>query len=219
MFPFNVAKKLPVFIYGPMRFSALTGKIVIEGLIEKGMIGIGQSYEKNRASAGLTEINLQGKVVFRGYCQFGKDVFLYVGKNAVCKFGNMASIASRGKIICEELIVLGDYARFGSECQIIDTNFHDMIDLESGEKIPMHQPINIGDFNFVSNRVTVMKGTKTSSNTSIASNSLCTKDYTNLGFNIVLGGIPARQLKSNIQRDWKGEQQMMDKSLKFKNRS
>ncbi|MCB4808896.1 transferase [Tamlana sp. 62-3] len=217
MFPLGVAKKLPVVIYGPIKITDLSGDVIIEAPIKTGMIGIGQSYEKNKANCGLTEINVKGKLVFKDYCQLGKDVFLFVGAKATCKFGDMSSVASKGKIICTNRIELGDYARLGSECQIIDTNFHEMIDLETGENIPMTQPIEIGDFNFISNRVTIMKGTKTSTNTSIASNTLCTKDYTNLGSNVLLGGIPAKLLKRNIRRNWEGEQQRMDKNLKIKN--
>lgn len=208
---------MPVIIYGKIRLSSLTGELIIDGDIEKGMIGFGQSYEKSKASAGLTEINLEGKLIFKGYCQFGKDVFLYVGQNATCVFGNMSSVASKGKVICTNSVTLGNYARFGSECQIIDTNFHDMIYLDSDDKIPRTRPINIGDYNFGSNRVTIMKGTRTSSNTSIASNSLCTKDYTHWGSNILLGGIPARLLKRNIKRDWDNEYETLERNLKFKN--
>ena len=49
----------------------------------------------------------------------------------------------------------------------------------------------------------------------IASNSLCTKDYTVFGNNILLGGVPAKLLKTHISRDWEGEKSNMDLWLKI----
>jgi len=212
-FPFQTAKKLPIFFYGKMKFTSIKGEIKIEGNIKKGMIGFGQPYELNSRHKGIAEIFILGKLTFKGKFQFGKDCFVFVGENAICELGNMASLASSGKIICTEKIVLGDYARFGSECQIIDTNFHDLIDTKTGEKLQKSAPIFIGNYNFISNRVSIMKGTQTPDFCTIASNSLCTKDYKNLGENILIGGVPAQLIRENITRDWEGEKQQLDDFL------
>lgn len=212
-FPFETAKKLPVFFYGRVKFTSIKGEIHIDGNIKKGMIGFGQPYELNSVHKGIAEIFILGKLTFKGKFQFGKDCFVFVGENAVCKLGNMASMTSGGKIICTEKIVLGDYARFGSEAQIIDTNFHDLIDTQTKEKLQKSAPIFIGNYNFVSNRVSIMKGTQTPNFCTIASNSLCTKDYKNLGENILIGGIPAKLIRNNISRDWKGEKEQLDDFL------
>src|SRR5690606_21554294 len=108
-----------------------------------------------------------------------------------------SSLGTGGKIICVERIVLGKYARLGSESQIIDTSFHQMIDIITGEKFPMTVPITISDYNYIGNRVSIMKGTVTPDYCTIASNSLCTKNYTSLGQNILIGGMPAKLLKTN----------------------
>ena len=212
-FPFKTAKKLPVFFYGRVKFTSIIGDIQIDGKIQKGMIGFGQPYELNSAHKGVAEIFILGKLTFKGKFQFGKDCFVFVGENAVCELGNMASMASGGKIICTEKIVLGNYARFGSEAQIIDTNFHDLIDTQTGEKLQKSSAIFIGNYNFVSNRVSIMKGTQTPNFCTIASNSLCTKDYKNLGENILIGGISAKLIRNNISRDWEGEKQQLNDFL------
>ena len=212
-FPFETAKKLPVYFYGRVKFTSIKGDIQIEGNVQKGMIGFGQPYELNSAHKGIAEIFILGKLTFKGKFQFGKDCFVFVGENAICELGNMASMASNGKIICTEKIVLGDYARFGSEAQIIDTNFHDLVDTQTGEKLQKSAPIFIGNYNFISNRVSIMKGTQTPNFCTIASNSLCTKDYKNLGENILIGGVPAKLIRSNISRDWAGEKQLLDDFL------
>ena len=122
-------------------------------------------------------------------------------------------MASSGKIICQDKIVLGTYSRIGSESQLIDTNFHQMIDTLTGEKFKMTSPITLGSYNFISNRVSIMQKTITPNNCTIASNTLCNKDYRSLGENILIGGIPAKLLKENISRDWNGEREKLEDSL------
>lgn len=177
------------------------------------MIGFGQPYEFISRSRGIAELMLNGTFVFKGHVQFGIDYFIHIASGAYCEFGHLASLANRGKIICKDRIVLGECARIGSESQLIDTNFHQMINTETGEKYPMTAPIELGSYNFISNRVSIMQQTKTPDYCTIASNTLCNKDYTQLGNNILIGGIPAKLLGRNISRDWQGEREAMDRNL------
>ena len=212
-FPYPIAKKLPVFFYGPVKFSSIQGELKIEAPIKRAMVGFGQPYELITKFKGTSELFLKGTLVVKGHVQFGKDYFIHIGDKAYCEFGHMASIASNGKIICKQEIVLGNYARIGSESQLIDTNFHQMINPETGEKYPMNSAIKLGNYNFVSNRVSIMQKTITPNNCTIASNTLCNKDYSIFGENILIGGIPAKLLKENISRDWAGELANLEKYL------
>lgn len=214
-FPFSIGKQLPVFFYGNVKFTSITGNIEIKGTVKRGMIGFGQPYEMNTLHKGIAEINILGTLVFKGHVQFGKDYFIYIGENGYCELGHMASLASNAKLICIEQIVLGNFARFGSESQIMDTNFHQIMDTQTGEKFKMTAPIIIGNYNYAASRVTVLQNTKTPDYCTIASNSLCNKDYTSLGENILIGGIPAKLIRTNISRDWEGENENLEKWLTF----
>tara|TARA_R110000751_G_scaffold12330_3_gene42364 strand:- start:33185 stop:33934 length:750 start_codon:yes stop_codon:yes gene_type:complete len=216
MFPVKTARKLPVFFYGPVKLCAIRGKIIIKAPIKRAMIGFGQPYEMNTKFQGISELFLNGTFVVKGHIQFGKDYFIYISDNAYCEFGHMASLASRGKLICKNKIVFGDYARIGSESQVIDTNFHQMINTQTNEKYPMDGTIKLGNYNFIGNRVSIMQKTITPNYCTIASNTLCNKDYSKLGENILIGGIPAKLLKENISRDWLGEQDILEKYLIIK---
>ncbi|TDP01606.1 hypothetical protein [Flavobacterium sp. 245] len=122
-------------------------------------------------------------------------------------------MASNAKLICLEKVVLGNYVRLGAESQIIDTNFHDMIDTTNGEKQKKTAPVFIGNYNFSGSRISIMKNTITPDFCSIATNSFCNKDYTSWGHNILIGGIPAKLIRENISRDWEGEKQQLDDFL------
>ena len=212
-FPFKIARQLPVYFYGKVKISNISGTIVIKAPIRRGMIGFGQPYEQNSVHKGIAELVIQGTIVFTGHVQFAKDYFILVGKDAYAEFGHMSSLASSGKIICTNKIVMGDYARIGSESQLIDTNFHQMINTQTGERFPMNGTISLGSYNYVGNRVSIMQGTKTGDYCTIASNTLCNKDYSTLGKNILIGGMPAKLLRENISRDWQGEKALLEKWL------
>ncbi len=175
------------------------------------MIGYGQHFETAEKSKGIAEFSLYGKLVFNGYSHFGKDVVLYIGENAQCEFGYMSCLGSDVKVVCVNKVVIGDWTGIGYESQILDTNSHPMKNSVTGEYYPMISEVYIGTHNAFSNRITVMPGTKTPDYCVVASNTLCNKDYTNLGSNILIGGIPARLLKNNYSRDWENEKELLKK--------
>ncbi len=216
MFPFRIAKQLPVYFYGSVKFSGLTGSVHINAPIKRGMIGFGQRFEKMTRSKGTAEFILNGTLVFNGHAHFGKDVFFCVESNAHCEFGFMGCLGSDVKLICTNKIIIGNWAGIGYESQIIDTNSHPMKNTLTGEYYPLTGPIVIGNHNAISNRVSIMANTQTPDDCVVASNSLCNKDYTSLGNNILLGGVPAKLVKNNYARDWEIEKDMLKKAKRVK---
>lgn len=209
MFDFKTAIKLPFYIYGKVKLSSLKGSIKIDAPIKRGMIGFGQIFEKMTVSKGTAEININGNVVFKGHTHFGKDVFLYVADNSYCEFGFMSSLGSDVKIICTHKIIMGNWAGVGYESQLVDTNSHPYMNSLTKENYPINSPIKIGNYNAISNRVSIMSKTVTPDYCIIASNSVCNKDYRNLGTNILIGGIPAKLVKENFTRNWEIEKKRL----------
>lgn len=216
LFPFSIAKKLPIIVFGKCYIESLSGKVIIQAPVKFGMLGLGQRYEIFRKESGCAEIKLQGTLILKGNAQFGYDYKIFVAKKAVFTLGNMASMASQAKVICTRNIILGDFCRIGSECQLIDTNFHDLKNSITKEIYSKNSDIYLSDYNFISNRVTIMGKTATPKFCTIASNSLSNKNYTSLGENILIGGIPAKLIKENIVRDWEAEKQQLENYLKIK---
>ena len=65
MFPFSIAKKLPVFFYGSVKFTSLKGSIIIDAPLKTAMIGFGQPYEMTTRSCGIAELFLEGNMIFK----------------------------------------------------------------------------------------------------------------------------------------------------------
>ncbi|MCW5520697.1 transferase [Aureitalea sp. L0-47] len=208
-FPLSTAIKLPVMFYGPVKFTNITGKVIIEGPIKKGMIGFGLQFERGTTHRGTAELDIEGTIVFKNRAHIGKDCFVFIHHNGYCEFGDMGCLGSNVKFICTHRIVLGNWAGIGYESQVVDTTAHPMKDLTTGKYVPMAGAIEIGNYNTISNRVSIMNNTKTPDSCVVASNSMCNRDYTEYGSNILLGGIPAKLLKTNYVRDWESEKDML----------
>jgi acetyltransferase-like isoleucine patch superfamily enzyme len=80
----------------------------------------------------------------------------------------------------------------------MDTNFHQMIDTTTGERYKVTQPVVIGSYNYIGNRVSVMPGSQTPNYCTVASNSLCNKDFFKLEENILLAGMPVKLIRNMI---------------------
>lgn len=212
-FPFAVAKHLPVYFYGKVHFQNIDGTILIEAPIKRAMIGFGQQYETNTRSNGTAEIALLGTIKFKGHVQFGHNYNIHIAKTAYLEMGHMSALGSNGKINCYEKIILGTYARIGFESQLMDSHFHEMIDTLTGHKHRMIAPVILGNYNYLGNRVTVLPKTVTADYCTISSSSLTNKDYSFLGKNILIGGIPAKLLRENTTRDWDTEIPKLERFL------
>lgn len=209
MLPYEQAKKLPFYFYGKVKFSGLSGSVSIDAPIKRAMIGFGQKFEQKSKSKGIAEVVINGALKFNGHAHFGHDVLLIIKKGAYCEFGFMGCLGSDVKLICTNRIVLGNWTGIGYESQLVDTNSHPMINSKTGEAYPMSGPIQLGSYNAVSNRVSIMSNTKTPDHCVIASNSLCNKDYTNLGSEVLIGGVPAKLIKKDFIRDWESEKEQL----------
>ena len=212
MFPFKTAQKLPVFFYGPVKFSALTGNIKIEAPIKTAMVGFGQKFEFPTVPKGVAELSLKGILCFKSNAHIGLDCTLSIAEGAYCEFGFMGCLGSNVKLICTEKIIIGEWCGIGYNSQVIDTNSHPMKNTETGQIYPMSSAIELGNYNAFSNSVSIMPGTITPNNCVIASHSLCNKDYRSLGENILIGGTPAKLIKNNFGRDWESEKELLLKS-------
>lgn len=205
LLPINQAKKLPVVFYGSVTFRGLKGKVIINQPIKFGMVGFGQRYELISVSKNAAQLTLNGTFIVNGHLQFGIDYIVYIESKGTLEMGHLSSLGANGKIICMDAIRFGDYARVGFESQVIDSSFHVLKDTVTLEKKSLTDPIFIGNYNFIGNRVSIMKSARTPDYCTVTSSSLVNKDFSDLGPNVLIGGIPAKHLRSNISRDWDSE--------------
>ena len=208
MLPFRQAIFIPIFVYGKINFRGMRGSIIINEKIYTGMIVIGYKYSYTKTSVPLSVWTINGKIIFNGRIRFLNGTYVLVTDNAELLFGtNGTIIGSDTKIMCFEKIHIGNTVRITWECQIMDTGFHYVKDINNDNTGRLTKPIVIGNNVWIANRTTIMKGSIIPDWTIVASNSLVNKDFSNIGNFCMLAGQPAKVKSTNIQRIFDAEEQ------------
>jgi acetyltransferase-like isoleucine patch superfamily enzyme len=193
------AIKLPILVYGRLKILSLCGIIKIENDIRHGMIRLGLNTDCFSASKGSALLNVSGTLIFKG--RFIASVDYTIDALGVLSFGNFCALGNGVKVRCFNKITIGKSLRCGVESQIFDTNFHFTRNIETGEIYYPHGEIIIGDFCWIGNRSTIMKGTHLPDYSVIGGNSLLNKNYTqNNTVCPMIAGMPAKIIKTGIAR-------------------
>ncbi len=206
--PSCVAIKLPIYIYGGTDLVSLNGKIQIAGSIKRGMIKIGKKWDR---SEGRTKIRNYGTIVFGNndlICQGSKII---VNHRAYLIFEDNVNIRENVDIIVWNKITVGENTGIANRSQLIDTDFHYMVNTSDRSIRQCYSEIYIGKNNWIGSYTTIKKGTKTPDNTTVSSSyAVLCKDYTKIiPENSILGGIPAKLIATNYRRVFNMENQAL----------
>lgn len=198
--PLKQAIKLPIWLFN-VRLEKLKGTVIIDskktysGMIRLGCIS-NTLYDCNHK---LVWEN-RGEVVFNGSCIIGHGSGISTGKNGLIIFGNNFLATTTVKIISYISIVFGENVRVAWESIIMDTDFHETIDISTNERSNPKSPIKIGDNNWIGIRTSILKGTITPDFTIIGACSVLNKQYNTPEYSIIAGK-PPKVAKNNVKRD------------------
>ena len=203
MLPRQQARKLPIWIYGRFTARSTAGKIEIDGPVTPGMIRIGKHDYYINTALPQSIWTVRGTIRFSGQAWFIMSSYVVVADKAVLTFtGKRNYFATNLKIMCFESITFGEGAHIAWDCQIVDTSFHYLENVETGETKPLTKPVVIGARAWVGNRSTLAKGAVLPDDTIIASNSLVNKDLSEYGPYCLFAGSPATLKARNVRRVW-----------------
>ncbi len=143
-----------------------------------------------------------GKISFGANVNFGviNSPFFYNSysyiearnKDASISFGNNVNINNSFSVISEKRITIGNDVLIGYNCQIADSDFHDLRKDKRQQTDPSPEEVIIKNNVFIGNNVTILKGVVLGENVVVASGSVVTKSFPE---NIIIGGVPAKILK------------------------
>lgn len=204
--PFKVAIKMPVFLYEEVEIVSSKGRIEFNDCkVRTGMVRWGR-FDLHR-SQGKTRINNNGQIIFRGKGRIIRGAEICVWEGATLDIGDDFFIGENTLLYCQHSVTIGKSFRLAYHSQIFDTDFHYSMNLATGEVRRKFRPIVIGDYNWVGNKTTIKKGTRTPNHITVAgSYSVLSKDYTKeVPEYSIIGGIPARLLFSGYSRLWNNE--------------
>ena len=200
-FPRNQALKFPIYVYGKPRFCSLKGKMHIDGKIKSGMIKVNKSLNGVPSNCTLrTEIINDGLITFHGSGFIGTGNRIRVHNNAHLELGFAFKISDMINIGCYAKIKIGNSTRIAHRCQILDTNYHYLVNLNNKTVPPIDKPICIGNYCWIGNNATIMNGAVIPDYTIVTSNSLVNKNFSSIPSFSLIGGIPAKLISSGFRR-------------------
>ncbi|MFY7813965.1 MAG: hypothetical protein ACOVRK_02125 [Chryseobacterium taeanense] len=199
MFGLQKGLKLPIYFFGEVSFPNLSGSCVINAPLRRGMIQFGCDDENILYTREPIRVYISGSLVFNGPARFAKAVQILVWNKGVLEIGDNAWVGSFTKIVSFRNIKIGSDFLCSWECQLFDTDFHFLMNTVTNSIQDNSRPILIGDKVWLGSRVSVLKGSFLSNRTVVASSSLCNTDYSSHGDSIILGGVPAKLIKKNME--------------------
>ena len=212
--PLRQAIGLPVRIYGRVCLANLDGYIQLPN---KAKLRIGRNGAGYVCAApGRIAICYGGVWKVGTNIGISQGVSILIHCNAVFEMGDYSTIGDSAKVICYHHIKVGRHCDLTWESQTMDFNSHLTENIIGGGISQIIKNIEIGDYCWIGNRTTVMPGTRLPRRTIVASNSLLNKDYTtSIDSYSLIGGIPARLLRTGIRRiyDLNRERLLMNEQL------
>ena len=193
----------PVFIYKNVKIYRV-GTIIFHCPLKPGLLKIGHADFK---SQGVTKFFNAGTIELYDSASIG-------GASIVENLGliilkGMNYISDGCYVFIRKKLELGVQSRIGFHSFIMDTDDHYTVDVESRQVSYNKKEIIIGNYNWIASHSYIKKGTKTPDYLIVASaNALLTKDYTFLPPYSVIGGAPAKLLKTGIRRIYNSSMQI-----------
>ncbi len=200
LLPIKHAWKLPIIVSRYTYIYSLSGKLQISAPVRFGMIRLGFLGEdvvvpKNERAL----IQLEGHLVCGDNVRLGCGVIIRVEPGAKLILEDNVRIGSKCRIVAYDYIKIGRNTGVSWECQIMDSNMHDITEMSTGRILPQSKRVEIGSNNWIGARVNIMKGCKTPDYTIISSASLCNKVYDIPNYSVI-AGTPAKLIKTGYKR-------------------
>ncbi|MDO4950422.1 MAG: acyltransferase [Bacteroidales bacterium] len=202
-FPWKIAKRLPIVFYKSAYAETRgRGKIILTDsfIAHNRHVIFGESLMDFDYQCEKTYLHVEGTLTFDGNVTVRRGTSIWIHGNMF--ISDKVLIGPRVRIKAHNSVTIGCNSRIAHETQIFDTNFHPTECVTNPQYTPISCPIRIGGYCWIGNRTTISKGTVLPDHTTVASNSLVAKNYSDLPPYSLIGGMPAKLLKSDYSRVW-----------------
>lgn len=185
--------KMPVRVRWNCRIKG-HGRIIVNerGRLSIGFISVG-IYDK-RFSPSILELN--GFIVVDGIVRLGQGCRISVCNGATLTFGDNFCNTAELRLVCADSIAFGKDVVLGWETMIMDTDWHNVLNVTTGEVLPCHKSIVIGDNVWTGQKATILKGVHLAKGCIVASCAVVTKSFAEE--NLLLAGNPATVKKRGV---------------------
>lgn len=207
--PFKEALKCPVLISYNVRVKSI-GQIMFTSPTYPGMISLGvekiTAFETNSLPIVF---NNCGRICFAGRFKLHPGGVLVIYTNAELNIGHHVGLGAGTKLVCSKNINIGNDVRISWNCQVFDTDFHFLYNVDKDSYYPRSKEIRIANNVFVGNGTTIGKGTILPDGCVVSCISKVTGDFSAEGENLLIMGNPAivRKYGVNMSNSWLPEKE------------
>ena len=200
LLPARDAWRLPIIVLRNVNIKGCTGSVSFTKPIHYGMLIVGETPDEIFAKRHpATRFKIAGKLIVGERVHLRGGGAYNVGEFGELTIGSNIMVNNFSRIWCVKKIVIGDWFRASWEVQIMDSNFHYMVD-DKGKTTQCSGEIIIGNQCWIGNRATINKGTKLPDKSIVGSGSLVNKDFSQYGEGSVVGGMPAKFIRAGYRR-------------------
>ena len=196
LLPFRQAVRLPILVRYNCNLVSLRGKVSLDkikiGILKIGFGKVGVFDKRYNRSI----LQIQGLISLKGKASFGQGARICVNTGGILNIGERFNNTAEMTIVCYNKITIGDDVLTSWNTLIMDTDFHQTVNLESQEVSKSEAPIYIGEKVWIGTRAVILKGSNVPNGCIIGANSLINKKF--IKENTLLAGNPANIKKSNI---------------------
>lgn len=208
--PFKQARLLPVLVYGNPVLNSLSGRFVFECQIKRGLVEINkQATFAPSLQTEKSQICIYGTIIIKGSVFIGCGTKILVAHSGSLTLSHNTRIMDCCNIDCWSQIEIGEESRISHRCQIMDSNHHYIIDWKTRKISDNHKPIIIGTHCWICNSTTILPGAILPDYCIVAGHSIINKDMSFCGQHVIVGGMPAKLLKSDVSRIFNKEFELM----------
>ena len=198
--------KFPLFVYGWPKLFSQFGKMECQGACGTGMIKLNISYSQGpQYSCGNTELSIWGKIIFKANnkndrFEIGSGCRINILPNGEFIFGANSKILNACNITVSNRLTIGEVSRITHRSQVMDSNYHYLADFNEKCVRKHSSPIVIGSYCWVCNSTTVTGGAVIPDKVIVSSNSLVNKDMSGIPQGAIIGGMPAKLLRTGVRK-------------------
>lgn len=189
--PFRQAIRLPILVNHRTKFVALGGKLTIPQSAKTGKIKLGfgrVQIADSRYSRFIWNLSDGGEISLGDHIKIGTGSKLHVqGKLFI---GSESNFTGEATIICNKEVSFGEQCLISWQTLFMDSDLHRITD-STNQQTNSDKPIYIEKKVWIGSRSTIIKGTKVSRNSVIASTSTVVGNFPS---DSVIGGNPARKI-------------------------
>lgn len=147
-----------------------------------------------------SEINNQGKIIFHGSGLIGTGNKICVGPFGTLEIGALFKITDMCNVGCLNKIFIGTQTWIVQRCQLFDSNYHYVANMNDSTIPTDSAEIYIGRNCWICNTTTVTGGAYLPDFTIVGSNSLVNKNFSEIPERSLIGGVPAKYISTGFLR-------------------